>query len=165
MARSAGDLVFTGPNELMTVKVKGSSTLTKGTGVSFDANGFAQPETGSGSKDVGLFVALETVVNSGSDGAKTAQVAIGNTYVYGIAATNTIKPNMLLKFTTGGKLTPHAKPSNASVTNSASINTAVNNARDYYGLAAARYIMMEGEEKGASNPVTDSVIGVRLGAD
>ena len=165
MAKTAGELVFSGPNELMTAKVKGSTTITIGRGCTFDANGYLTTETGSGSKDTGLFIALETVVNSGSDGDKSCQIAIGNTYVYGVALDNTIKPENLLKFSTGGKLTPNAKPALSAVTNSASIVTAINAARDYYGKAAARYIMMEGEEKGATNPITDSVIGVRLGAD
>jgi hypothetical protein len=164
MAREAGDLVFTGEQEIMTVGVKDAEVLTKGRGVSYDASGFAQAETGSGTRAVGLHIALETKTGA-TDGVIKCQVAIGNTYVYGVSLTNTIKPNMLLKFSTGGKLTPHANPSNAAVTTTASMNTAIDAVRDYYGKAAARYIMMEGEERSASNPVTNSIIGVRLGVD
>ncbi len=165
MARTAGDLVYTGEQEIMTVGVKNGQTLTKGRGVSYDSGGFAQAESGSGSRAVGLHIALETKTGAGSDGAVKCQVAIGNTYVYGVALNENIRPNMLLKFGTGGKLDVHAKPSNAAVTTSGTINSAIDAARDYYGLAAARYILMEGEEAGASNPVTDSIIGVRLGVD
>ncbi len=164
MARTAGDLVFTGEQEIMTVGVKDGETLTKGRGVSYDANGYAQAESGSGSRAVGLHIALETKTGA-TDGVIKCQVAIGNTYVYGVALNDNIKPNMLLKFGTGGKLDVHAKPSDSAISTSGTIDTAIDAARDYYGLAAARYIMMEGEEASATAPVTDSIIGVRLGVD
>lgn len=164
MARLAGDLVFTGEQEIMTVGIKDLQVITKGRGVSYDSNGFAQAESGSGDRAVGLHIALETQTGA-TDGVIKAQVAIGNTYVYGVALNDNIKPNILLKFGTGGKLDVHTKPSDSAISTSATIDTAIDAARDYYGLAAARYLMLEGEEASASNPVTDSIIGVRLGVD
>jgi len=102
MARTAGDLVFTGEQEIMTVGIKDAQTLTKGRGVSYDSGGFAQAESGSGSRAVGLHIALETKLGA-TDGVIKAQVAIGNTYVYGVALNDNIRPEMLLIVAPGSR--------------------------------------------------------------
>ena len=167
MTRQAGDLVFTGEQEIMTVGIADTEVITKGRLVSYDASGHAIAGLVTSQRAVGLHIALETKTGDGA-GTLKAQVAIGNTYVYGVALNDNIKPNMLLKFGTGGKLDVHAAPANAALNaifSDTEVETALDLVRDYYGLAVARYIMLEGEEDGASDPVTDSVIGVRLGVD
>lgn len=167
MTKVIGDLVYTGEQEIMTVGVKDLAVITKGLAVYYDANGFAQPDTGSGTRATGIHIALETKTGA-TDGVIKVQVAIGNTYVYCQAGAATIKPNMLLKVTTGGKLILHADPGTPALNaifSDTEVEAAILASTNYYGKAIGRYILQEGEEASASNPADNAVIGVRLGVD
>ena len=82
MAATIGQLARSTGIEIFSLPVKGSTTITQGKGVEQDANGFAIAGTTGGTVALGLYTAIETVVNSGADGDATVRVAGGNTYVY-----------------------------------------------------------------------------------
>ena len=84
MAAAIGDLARSTGIEIRTLPVAGATTITTGKVVMANSAGecFAIGTT-AGTVEKGLYVAVETVDNSGgAAGDKTIRVASGNTYVY-----------------------------------------------------------------------------------
>jgi len=83
MAAAIGDLARSTGIEIRTLPVAAATTITTGKVVMADADGNAAAGTTAGTVEKGLYIAVETVDNSGgSAGDKTVRVASGNTYVY-----------------------------------------------------------------------------------
>ena len=142
MAAAIGQLARSTGIEIISLPVKGSTTITQGKGVEADANGFAIAGTASGTVALGLYIAIETVVNSGSDGDAFVQVAAGNTFVY-CEAGGAINFGHTVKF-----------DANADC-------VATTSAPDTKTLG--RYICHESEENSPTDAADGDVIVVRLG--
>ena len=84
MAATIGQLARSTGIEIVSFNVAAATTLTVGKLVALDASGNAVAATNSvGTIARGLFVAVETIDNSGgSAGDLQVRCAIGNTYVY-----------------------------------------------------------------------------------
>lgn len=154
-----GDIAKTENIEVVSRGVKGSTTVTKGDLVSFDANGLARDALTTDFADVGFAVALETQANAGADDTIYIRLAIPNTWVY-ITAGGAIKPMHLVKVSSATQVVSHNIAADISIT---PVSTDVNSAKYAYALAFGRYIAHENEEQDATAAASSDVIIVRLG--
>lgn len=156
-----GQLVFMDGNELVTRGVQAAEVLLGGDPVTFDVNGFIiKASDVLGNRSDGFGTVLETITGGAGDGDESAQVAVGNTYIYQQAGA-AIKPFKLVKVDSAFKLILHANPANAVTPTAGEVDTV----RDYYGLAFGRYFYHAREEKLPTDAATDDIIVVRQGAD
>ena len=144
MAAAIGDLARSTGIEIRTLPMAGATSIITGKVVMANSAGEALNGTTAGTVEKGLYVAVETVDNSGgAAGDKTIRVASGNTYVYCEA---------------GGAINfGHTVKSDASADLTAA--TGVFGAEVLVG----RYIGHENEDINPTDAVDGDVIIVRLG--
>jgi len=144
MAAAIGDLARSTGIEIKTLPMAGATSILTGKVVMANSAGEALNGTTAGTVEKGLYVAVETVDNSGgAAGDKTIRVASGNTYVYAEA---------------GGAINfGHTVKSDASADLVAA--TGVFGAEVLVG----RYIGHENEDINPTDAVDGDVIIVRLG--
>jgi len=144
MAAAIGDLARSTGIEIRTLPMAGATSILTGKVVMANSAGEALNGTTAGTVEKGLYVAVETVDNSGgAAGDKTIRVASGNTYVYAEA---------------GGAINfGHTVKSDASADLVAA--TGVFGAEVLVG----RYIGHENEDINPTDAVDGDVIIVRLG--
>jgi len=144
MAAAIGDLARSTGIEIKTLPMAGTTSILTGKVVMANSAGEALNGTTAGTVEKGLYVAVETVDNSGgAAGDKTIRVASGNTYVYAEA---------------GGAINfGHTVKSDASADLVAA--TGVFGAEVLVG----RYIGHENEDTNPTDAVDGDVIIVRLG--
>ena len=144
MAAAIGDLARSTGIEIRTLPVAASTSITTGQCVAANASGDAILAGTSGLVARGIYVAVETVDNSGgSAGDLLIRVATGNTYVYATASEALV--------------VGHAVKSSAS--SKCAPQTSVFGNETVLG----RYIGHENEESAPTDAVTDDIIVVRLG--
>lgn len=144
MAQSAGALARSTGIEIISLGVKANHSITIGNGVQCDANGNAEKATTAGTIARGLFIAVETVDNTGgSANDKYIRVASGNTYVYCIAG-GALKVGEACKFDANSDLVADTTILAGEV-------------------VVGRYIGHEGEEAIPTDAVDNDIIVVRLG--
>jgi len=156
----AGDIAKTGIYESWKRGVKGTTSIAKGSLVSFDTNGYVKNMAATDSIAAGFACAMESVDNSsGNDNDLTCQLAVGNSWVY-MTAGGAIKPHSLVKINgTAATVIAHAKPANATTPTAGEVDAA----RDYYGVTVGRYMGHELEEANATDAANNDTIIVRLG--
>ena len=143
MAAIIGQLARSTGIEVQSFNVAAATTITMGKVVEIDASGNAKAGTTSATVEKGIFVALETVVNSGSAGDKQVRCATGNTYVYAEAG--------------GAIKVGHTVKCDAAADCVAA--TGVFAAETHLG----RYVSHENEEAAPTDAADGDVIIVRLG--
>ena len=144
MAQIAGNLARSTGINVQSFGVQATTSITIGATIELDASGQAKTATTSGTRSLGLAVALETVDNSsGSAGDLYIRCAVGNTWVYATAG-GALKVGSAVKaIGTAGKL-----QADASAPSVATVGV-------YYGH--------EGEEATPTDAVDTDIIVVRLG--
>jgi hypothetical protein len=144
MAAAAGDLARSTGIEIRTLPLAGATSITTGKVVMANSAGEALNGTTAGTVEKGLYVAVETVDNSGgAAGDKTIRVASGNTYVYATAG-GAINYGHTVKSDAAGELTAATGVFGAEV-------------------LVGRYIGHENEDINPTDAVDGDVIIVRLG--
>lgn len=79
---------YQSPGDRLSLPVKGSTTIYAGTLVSVNSSGYALPSADTASTTF-MGVAMETIANSGSDGAKEVVVACEGTFQVNYTGTAT----------------------------------------------------------------------------
>ena len=145
MAATIGQLARSTGIEILSFNVAAATSLTVGKLVALDASGNAVKATNSvGTIARGLFVAIETVDNSGgSAGDLQIRCAVGNTYCY-VEAGGAIKVGECVK---------------ADTNSDAVVATAILGAETHVG----RYVAHENESLAPTDAADGDVIIVRLG--
>jgi len=145
MAATIGQLARSTGIEILSFNVAAATSLTVGKLVALDASGNAVKATNSvGTIARGLFVAIETVDNSGgSAGDLQIRCAVGNTYCY-VEAGGAIKVGECVK---------------ADTNSDAVVATAILGAETHVG----RYVAHENESLAPTDASDGDVIIVRLG--
>jgi hypothetical protein len=144
MVAIAGQLARSTGIEIRSLGMKANESITIGQGVQGDANGNAEAGTTAGTIARGLFVAVETVDNTGGSANDLyIRVASGNTYVYTTAG-GAIKVGEAVKFDASAEVVADTTILAGEV-------------------AVGRYIAHENEEATPTDAVDGDIVIVRLG--